>query len=198
MKKKTIFTIFIVAFVLLYLASATISFIHSIGFFSIGNDAWMSTVLGLTFELGQAIVLTYLLVTKGRNGFLPWVLMAVLTTVQVIGNVFSVYKYMSLSSTQYFSYLQESLLFWIQGINQKEAQVILSWIMGALLPVIALAMAGMIVNSLKTFEAAEIPDAPDEGTREDTSDGKAGAPKDIIDMSSKEIHPDIPEKIELL
>ena len=196
MKNKTIFIIFIVAFALLYLASAAISFIHSIGFFAIGNTAWMSTVLGLTFELGQAIVLTYLLVTKGKNGFLPWVLMFILTTVQIIGNVFSVYKYMSMSNAQYFVYLQNSLLFWIQGINQMQAQVILSWIMGALLPIIALAMTGMIVNALKSFESS----SEDNSVLLETSNEETieEPQKENYNIESTEVNAEIPEKIKPL
>ena len=119
MGKKKLYTAFIAAFLLLYLIVACISFVHSISFFSIGNAGWMSCLLGFSFELGQAVVLASILLSDNRKSLLTWALFIVLTAVQCIGNVYSVYAYMSRSAEEYYRYLQEPLLFWLQGVDQQ-------------------------------------------------------------------------------
>ncbi len=154
MGKKKLYIAFIAAFLLLYLIVACISFVHSISFFSIGNTGWMSCLLGFSFELGQAVVLASILLSDNRKSLLTWALFIVLTAVQCIGNVYSVYAYMSQSAVEYYRYLQEPLLFWLQGVDQQTVKVIISWITGALLPVIALGMTGMVASNIRLVRGA--------------------------------------------
>ena len=171
MGKKKLYTAFIAAFLLLYLIVACISFVHSISFFSIGNAGWMSCLLGFSFELGQAVVLASILLSDNRKSLLTWALFIVLTAVQCIGNVYSVYAYMSRSAEEYYRYLQEPLLFWLQGVDQQTVKVIISWITGALLPVIALGMTGMVASNIRLVRGAGEPPAgtDDETVLNDTS-----------------------------
>lgn len=155
MGKKKLYIAFIAAFLLLYLIVACISFVHSISFFSIGNAGWMSCLLGFSFELGQAVVLASILLSDNRKSLLTWALFIVLTAVQCIGNVYSVYAYMSQSAVEYYRYLQEPLLFWLQGVDQQTVKVIISWITGALLPVIALGMTGMVASNIRLVRGAD-------------------------------------------
>ena len=119
MNKKTLYNIFIWTFIVLYACTALISCIHAVDFFSIGNVSWMSIMLACVFELGQATVLASLLLSDNKNKIMPWVLMVILTTVQVIGNVYSCFKFISLSEINYYQYLQKPLLFWINGISEE-------------------------------------------------------------------------------
>ena len=173
MGKKKLYTAFIAAFLLLYLIVACISFVHSISFFSIGNAGWMSCLLGFSFELGQAVVLASILLSDNRKSLLTWALFIVLTAVQCIGNVYSVYAYMSRSAEEYYRYLQEPLLFWLQGVDQQTVKVIISWITGALLPVIALGMTGMVASNIRLVRGAGEPPA---GTDDETALNDAGGP----------------------
>lgn len=149
MNNKILYKVFIWTFVLLYTGTAFISYCHSIEFFNIGNNNWMSYILGIIFELGQATVLASLLLTNNKKNILPWCLMILLTAVQVIGNTYSVYKFIALSGSDYYMYLSNALLFWIEGISQETIMVIVSWIIGAMLPIVALAMTSMVTTQMK-------------------------------------------------
>ena len=156
MNNKILYKVFIWTFVILYSGTAFISYCHSIEFFNIGNASWMSYILGAIFELGQATVLASLLLTNNKKTLLPWCLMLLLTSVQVIGNTYSVYKFIALSDSDYYMYLSNALLFWIEDISEETIMVIVSWIIGALLPIVALAMTSMVTNQMKLQEEPTI------------------------------------------
>lgn len=141
---------FIWGFLFLYLMVAMISFCHAIQFFNIGNERWMSIVLAFSFELGLALSLASILLSdKNKTQTFPWILMVALTTVQVIGNVYSVFKYVSVSQEDYYQYLANSLLFFLEEVDQNTIRVIVSWIMGAILPIVALLMTDMVASNIK-------------------------------------------------
>ena len=153
--QKTLNKAFVYGFLLLYLMVACISFCHAIEFFNIGNVQWMSITLAFAFEIGLALSLTAILLSEdNKKNTVPWILMCVLCLVQVIGNVYSVFKYISLSDTSFYIYLQKSLLFWIQGISQDTVMVIVSWIMGAILPIVALMMTEMVASNIRNSNKA--------------------------------------------
>jgi hypothetical protein len=134
-----------ILFSLLYLAVGFVSVYHSISFFSISNSEWLAVILALAFEIGQAAVLFSLLTSKS-NKTMPWILMGVLTAVQVLGNVYSSYHYSVLNSPDEIKYFTDSVLFFIQDPNPQVNQVMISYITGAILPIVALCMTSMIVD----------------------------------------------------
>ena len=102
MNQKLLTKVFIWGFLFLYLLVACISFCHAIQFFNIGNVQWMSITLAFAFELGLALSLAAILLSdENKKQTLPWILMVVLCLVQVVGNVYSTFKYISLSETEY-------------------------------------------------------------------------------------------------
>lgn len=135
-----------ILFSILYLAVGFVSVYHSIGFFSISNESWLAIILAVAFEIGQAAVLFSLLVSKEKKT-MPWILMAVLTLVQVLGNVYSSYKYMVINSPEEIKYFTDSVLFYMQDPNPQVNQVMISYITGAILPIVALCMTSMIVDA---------------------------------------------------
>lgn len=154
MNQKTLYKVFIWGFLLLYLFVAGISFCHAIQFFCIGNPMIMSIILAFAFELGLALSLAAVLLSDAnKKATLPWILMIILTFVQVIGNVYSVEKFICESNAVYYQYLSNALLFWIEGISEQTVQVIISWIMGAILPIIALFMTDMVATNIKNMAA---------------------------------------------
>jgi hypothetical protein len=148
-------------FFLLYGCVAFISFCHAIQFFDIGNVRWMSVMLAGTFELGLALSLASILLTdENKKATLPWILTTVLTSVQVIGNVYSVYKYIAESNTDYYVYLANPLLFFLEDISQGTVMIIISWIMGAILPIISLFMVDMAASNIKHASRSKDTDEP--------------------------------------
>lgn len=141
-------------FCILYLAVGFVSTYHSIGFFSISNEIWLAIILAIAFEIGQATVLFSLLVSKEKKT-MPWILMGVLTLVQVLGNVYSSYQYMVINSQDSIKYFTDSVLFYLQDPNPQVNQVMISYITGAILPVVALCMTSMVVDTSGVEERSE-------------------------------------------
>ena len=182
MNQKVLHKIFVWGFLFLYLLVALISFCHAVQFFGIGNVTWMSIVLAFSFELGLALSLASILLSdKNKSQTLPWILMITLTAVQVIGNVYSVFKYISLSDVEYYQYLAKPLLFFMEEVEENTIQVIVSWIMGAILPIVALMMTDMVASNIKNIATDD--ENPKEIEEEKISEVKE-APKEITKPSN--------------
>ena len=168
MNQKVLNKVFVWGFLFLYLLVACISFCHAVEFFNIGNVNWMSVTLAFAFELGLALSLTAILLSDSNSkNVLPWALMIILCAVQVIGNVYSTYKYIALSETEYYQYLAQPLLFWIEEISEETVRIIISWIIGAILPIIALFMTDMVASNLKIMHADDKIKDTDENTKDE-------------------------------
>ena len=145
MKKK----IYIALFATLYLIVAFSSFWHAIEFFALTNHSWMSIILAFAFEVGQAAVLLAILTSaKERSKFTPWILMCILTLVQIIGNVYSSYKYIMLNASENLRYFKEPIFIWMD-LPDAQATVIITYISSAILPLCALLLTSMIANYLE-------------------------------------------------
>jgi len=145
-------TIYIGLFAILYLIVAFSSFWHAVAFFGLANNSWMSVILAFAFEVGQAAVLFSLLTSKKDRGrIMPWVLMSMFTLVQVIGNVYSSYKYIITNSVDNLRYFKEPIFIWTDLPNDQ-ANVIIVYLVGALLPIAALLLTSMITNYLTDVE----------------------------------------------
>ena len=149
--------IFIYAFLFLYVLVAFISFCHAIEFFDIGNIHWMSIMLAFAFELGLAVCLASILIGINKKNNIAWLLLTILVLVQVIGNTYSVFKFISESGYDYYNYLAKPMLFMIEEVSQETVQVIISWIMGAILPIVALLMTEMVANGIKETQMIDDP-----------------------------------------
>ena len=144
--------IYIGLFAILYLIVAFSSFWHACAFFGLANNSWMSIILAFAFEVGQAAVLFSLLTSqKDRSRVMPWVLMTMFTLVQVIGNVFSSYKYLITNSVENLRYFKEPIFIWTD-LPDAQTTVIITYIVGAILPVCALLLTSMITNYLTDNE----------------------------------------------
>lgn len=147
----------IILFSALYISVGFVSIYHAINFFSISNENWLAIILALAFEVGQATVLFSLLTSKSKK-IMPWILMTTLTVVQVLGNIYSSYQYMMMYSTDKIRYFTDSVLFFLQDPNPQVNQVMISYITGAILPIVALCMTSMIVDAINLKSDVEEPD----------------------------------------
>lgn len=152
-----------ILFSILYLAVGFVSVYHAINFFSISNESWLAIILAIAFEVGQATVLFSVLTNKEKK-VMPWVLMGVLTIVQVLGNIYSSYQYMVINNPEQIKYFTDSVLFFIQDPNPQVNQVMISYITGAILPIVALCMTSMIVDSSGVEKKDNIKES-DEGSK---------------------------------
>lgn len=151
MRKK----IYIILFAVLYLVVAFSSLWHAIEFFGLANGGWMAVILAGAFEVGQAAVLFALLSnTKDRKKVMPWVLMTMFTLVQVLGNVYSSYKHIMLNSIDNLKYFKEPVFIWTE-LPDAQATVIITYLVGGLLPVSALLLTSMLTSFLTDEDTAQ-------------------------------------------
>lgn len=145
-------TVFVVLFAILYFAVCSVSTIHAISFFGLANSPILGTILAITFEIGQAAVLFNLLTNPSqRKRFMPWALMCILTLVQILGNIFSSYKYLITNSTENLRYFKEPIFTWTD-LPDQQCNVIITYIVGAILPIVALCLTEMVVSYLGNEE----------------------------------------------
>ena len=147
MNSKIIRTTYLSLFAILYLCTAFVSTMHAIQFFSLANTAYLGVILALTFEVSQAAVLSSLLIDKSnQKKIVPWVLMFLMCIVQILGNVYSSYKYICLNSLEDLKWFKEPIFIWMDNFPDKEATVIVTWAIGGLLPCVCLLLTEMVTS----------------------------------------------------
>ena len=152
MMNKHFRKIFLILFAILYISVALVSTFHAVSFFGLANNSWVSVMLAITFEIGQAAVLFSILTgASGKNKIIPWILMCVLTLVQILGNVFSSYEYLITNSANNLRFFKEPIFVWTD-LPDDQCNVILTYIIGAILPIVALLMTSMVTNYLNKDE----------------------------------------------
>ena len=152
MTNKHFRKIFLILFAILYISVALVSTFHAISFFGLANNSWVSVMLAITFEIGQAAVLFSILIgASGKNKVIPWILMCVLTLVQILGNVFSSYEYLITNSADNLRFFKEPIFVWTD-LPDDQCNVILTYIIGAILPIVALLMTSMVTSYLNKDE----------------------------------------------
>ena len=191
--------IYITLFAILYAVVALVSLIHSFSFFGLANNTGMSVMLGLAFEIGQAAVLFAILTSsKDRSRFMPWALMTLLTLVQIIGNVFSSYKYLMQHNVGDLQYFKEPIFVWTD-LPENVTTVLVTYIVGAILPIVALCMTAMIANYLEDNKKENNKETIAEEVDKETNETNVPIEGDIEkiideDKPEEEIHEDYPEK----
>ena len=202
--------IYIMLFAILYSVVALVSLIHSFSFFGLANNTGMSVMLGTAFEIGQAAVLFAILTSsQDRKRIMPWALMILFTTVQIIGNVFSSYKYLMQHGTADMQYFKDPIFIWTD-IPDAQATVIITYLVGAILPICCLCLTAMITNYLEDNKSSKHADLDDDKKSkqetieepveeiieepEENEIDKSELPENI-DESEEEIHEDEPDEI---
>ena len=138
--------IYITLFALLYVLCSVCSLIHSFAFFGLANNLPMSIMLGTCFEIGQFAVLMSLLTSKKNDGkIMQYILLIILTIVQILGNVFSSFKYLMINSVSDLEYFKKPI-FIFTDLPDDITTVIVTWIIGAILPCVCLLLTSMVSN----------------------------------------------------
>lgn len=161
MNSKIIRTTYLSLFAILYLCTAFVSTMHAIQFFSLANAAYLGVILALTFEVSQAAVLSSLLIDKSnQKKIVPWLLMFLMCGVQILGNVYSSYKYICLNSLEDLKWFKEPIFIWMDNFPDKEATVIVTWAIGGLLPCVCLLLTEMVTSYIhRDKEENKVPES---------------------------------------
>lgn len=190
--------IFLWLFAILYISVAFVSTFHAISFFGLANSMWIAVMLAITFEIGQAAVLFSILTNATKSKVIPWILMTVLTIVQVLGNVYSSYQYLITNSESLLKYFKEPIFVWMDMPDQQ-CNVILTYIIGAILPIVSLLMTSMVTGYLNK-EDNKIEDKTDDkhltSAINDINNSLTELEEIIEPKQSEVIEPEIKETIE--
>ena len=171
-------TIYMILFIILYVFVALVSGIHGFHFFGLANTPLLAVMLALAFEIGQAAVLFSILTDRSQQKrIMPWILMIILTLVQVMGNVYNSFKYLIQNAGDNLRFFKEPIFIWTQ-LPDAEANVILSYIQGAILPIVALMLTAMVSNFLRDNETPEEVEYIEEEIPDETENEYKDIPED--------------------
>lgn len=166
-KKKITKYIYIGLFAALYLSVALVSGIHAVAFFSLANATALGVMLAITFEIGQAAVLFSLLTNPNqRKKIMTWVQLSIFTLVQILGNVYSSYKYIVSNSMENLRFFKEPVFIWTDLPDQM-CNVIITYLVGGILPISALLLTEMLTSYLYK-EENKVPELIKEDKKEET------------------------------
>ena len=140
-------------FVTLYALVSVISTIHVIDFFELSNPYWLAVTLAIGFEIGAAASLASLVILDKMNKTLVWALFITITLMQMQGNMY--YAFTNLADFQSWSELFD--LIEEEPLYQKR---ILSFVSGAILPLVALGFIKSLVDYIKPEQEEEDEFAP--------------------------------------
>jgi hypothetical protein len=145
MTNKLVSRFIIATFVTLYTLVSVISTIHVIDFFELSNPYWLAVTLAIGFELGAAASLASLVILDKMNKTLVWALFITITLMQMQGNMY--YAFVNLEDFQTWSELFN--LIEEEPLYQKR---VLSFVSGAILPLVALGFIKSLVDYIKPSE----------------------------------------------
>ena len=166
-KKKITKYIYIGLFAALYLSVALVSGIHAVAFFSLANAPALGVMLAITFEIGQAAVLFSLLTNPNqRKKIMTWVQLSIFTLVQILGNVYSSYKYIVSNSMENLRFFKEPVFIWTDLPDQM-CNVIITYLVGGILPISALLLTEMLTSYLYKEGENKVPELIKEDKKEE-------------------------------
>ena len=155
-KKKITKYIYIGLFAALYLSVALVSGIHAVAFFSLANAPALGVMLAITFVIGPAAVLFSLLTNPNqRKKIMTWVQLSIFTLVQILGNVYSSYKYIVSNSMENLRFFKEPVFIWTDLPDQM-CNVIITYLVGGILPISALLLTEMLTSYLYKEEENKV------------------------------------------
>lgn len=178
-KNKWVNGFIIGTFVSLYLLVSIISTIHVIDFFELSNPKWLAISLAIGFELGAAASLAAIITLDKMNKTLVWALFLVITAMQMQGNMYYAFINMGDFTTwsELFNLIEEEPLY------QKR---VLSFVSGAILPLVALGFIKSLVDYIKPVDDSPVLD--DSPVEKKTEVGSSWKSEDILDKPDT-IHP---------
>ena len=147
MKELWVKRFVISTFVVLYAIVSVISTIHVIDFFELSNPYWLAVSLAIAFEFGAAASLASLVALDKMNKGIVWALFIVITAMQMQGNMYYAFKNL------------HDFTDWIElfGLVEEEPAFqkrILSFVSGAILPLVALGFIKSLVDYIRPEEGA--------------------------------------------
>tara|TARA_R100000697_G_scaffold98251_1_gene110246 strand:- start:293 stop:904 length:612 start_codon:yes stop_codon:yes gene_type:complete len=147
-------------FISLWVLVSTVSTIHSIEFFELSNNLFLSWCLAIGFEIGAMASLGGIIISKG-NKTLIWALFILLTTFQIHGNMYWAWSHSGDISewTKLFDLVDEDPNF---------TKRVFAFISGGILPLVSLGFIKSLMDYLAPKEEVLVTEIPTNNVTEDT------------------------------
>tara|TARA_B100000674_G_C37878620_1_gene933179 strand:- start:565 stop:1176 length:612 start_codon:yes stop_codon:yes gene_type:complete len=147
-------------FISLWVLVSTVSTIHSIEFFELSNNLFLSWCLAIGFEIGAMASLGGIIISKG-NKTLIWALFILLTTFQIHGNMYWAWSHSGDISewTKLFDLVDEDPNF---------TKRVFAFISGGILPLVSLGFIKSLMDYLAPKEEVPVTEIPTNNVTEDT------------------------------
>ena len=168
-------------FVTLYVMVSIISTIHVIDFFELSNPKWLAVTLAIAFEVGAAASLASIIALKKMNKGIVWALFILLTLMQAMGNTY--YAFVNLKGFE--GWIE---LFGLIDEDPVQQKRIVSFISGAVLPLVALGFIKSLVDYIR-------PEAKEEVIVEAITDNGGEQVIEVVENSLKEEAQKVWEKV---
>ena len=149
-------------FILVPLLSSIISTVHLVDFFYLGNPSWISYTVAIAIELGAVASFLTLSILSKLNKTIVWGMFFILFFMQVIGNIYFSYDWVSDKIAQdptWLSNFREMMEFFIYKVDMKTSKMILSLLIGVPIPLISVFLLKSTTDYLGTD--AELPAIPE-------------------------------------
>ncbi len=204
MKKDLMKKIIVMCFVAVPLLSSIISTVHLVDFFYLGNPSWVSYTVAVAIEIGAVASFLTLSILSRLNKTIVWGMFFILFFMQVIGNVYFSYDWITKKITQDPNWIKnfgEMMEFFIFEVEEKTSKMILSLLIGVPIPLISVFLLKSMTDYLgddtvdvisvetKSSEISEIIEKPKKEKKADINEIHiTEEPSEEISGKRKRVH----------
>ena len=149
-------------FISLWVLVSTVSTIHSIEFFELSNNLFLSWCLAIGFEIGAMASLGGIIISKGSKTLI-WILFILLTTFQIHGNMYWAWSHSGNIS-------EWAKLFDLVDEDPDFTKRVFSFISGGILPLVSLGFIKSLMDYLAPKEEVPVTEDTEIHTNNVTED----------------------------
>jgi hypothetical protein len=170
-------------FLFIPFCSSTVSAIHIEKFLRLGNPIWLSIPVASVYEAANIIIVMLLSDKILKNRTFAFITFIILIFMQVVGNVYFSYEYYS----KYIvgDYFKEIYSIIFDETDEKFIKVILSLLIGAVIPIVSLLLT-KIISDMKNENEEKLDQDPVKKEIETEDLVKKTEEKELVEEANKE------------
>jgi len=156
-RNKRIQNLIIISFLCIPILVSIISTIHTISFFELSNYYYLALTLALSFEIGSLAALAGLVALDKIQKNVVWFIFILLTLMQMIGNVYFAYDYVSIKMIKVPDLIKNFTELFGLDILEDVVTVkrIIAIITGGILPIISLSFLDLLISFVKKSQIVQ-------------------------------------------
>lgn len=151
--------IIITSFIVVPIISSTISALHIVDFFSLGNPTWLSIALAIAIELGSIASFLTLSILDKLNKSIVWTVFIILFFMQMIGNMYFSYDFISAAiaaDAAWLTAFKDMIEFFLGELELTDVKMYLTILISWPIPLISVFLLKSAVDYLKPEDVKEL------------------------------------------